>query len=71
MPIILKVKEVATQKGWTQSRLQRAANVHSKTMSGIYNNPSRDVSYSILVRIAHLLDVRVEDLAEEIPEKNS
>lgn len=65
----LRVKEIATAKGWTQTKLQRAADVHSKTMQGIYNDPHRDVSYSTLLKIAKVLGVEISDLIEEIPEE--
>jgi DNA-binding Xre family transcriptional regulator len=68
MPIRLRVKEVATAKGWTQSKLQRAADVHPRTMSGIYNDPYRDVAYSTLLKIARVLGVDVSELIEEIPD---
>lgn len=68
MPIRLRVKEVATAKGWTQTKLQRAADVHPKTMSGIYNDPYRDVVYSTLAKIAKVLGVEVGELIEEVPD---
>jgi DNA-binding Xre family transcriptional regulator len=68
MPIRLRVKEIATAKGWTQTKLQRAADVHPKTMQGIYNDPYRDVAYSTLMKIAKVLDVDVSDLIEEVPD---
>lgn len=69
MPTRLKIKEIATSKGWTQSKLQRAADVHSRTMTGIYQNPFRDVAYSTLQKIAKVLEVGIEDLVEEVPEE--
>lgn len=65
----LQVKEIATAKGWTQTKLQRAADVHAKTMQGIYNDPYRDVSYSTLLKIAKVLGVEISDLIEEIKEE--
>jgi DNA-binding Xre family transcriptional regulator len=61
----LRVKEIATEKGWTQTKLQRAADVHPTTMQGIYNNPHRDVSYTILLKIAKVLGVEVSELIVE------
>lgn len=69
MAIRLRVKEIATAKGWTQSKLQRAADVHPRTMSGIYNDPYRDVAYSMLVKIAKVLGVDVSELTEEVPDR--
>ena len=66
MPTRLRVKEIATEKGWTQTKLQRAADVHPRTMQGIFHDPERDVSYSILLKIAKLLNVEVSDLVEDL-----
>jgi len=69
MPTRLRVKEIALAKGWTQTKLQRAADVHPRTMQGIFHNPERDVSYGILLKIAKLLKVEVSDLVEDLDEK--
>ncbi len=69
MAVRLRVKEIATAKGWTQSKLQRAADVHPRTMSGIYNDAYRDVAYSTLLKIAKVLGVDVSELTEEIPDR--
>jgi DNA-binding Xre family transcriptional regulator len=68
MPIQLRGKEIATAKGWTQTKLQRAADVHPTTMQGIYNDPYRDVAHSTLVKIAKVLGVDVSELTEEVPD---
>lgn len=68
MPIRLRVKEVAIEKGWTQTKLQRAADVHPRTMSGIWHDPYRDVAHSTLVKIARVLGVDIADLTEEVPD---
>lgn len=65
----LKVREVAQAKGWTQSKLQRAADVNSRTMSGIYHDPYRDVAYSTLAKIARVLEVEVGELVEMVPDE--
>jgi len=64
----LRIKEVATEKGWTQARLGRAADVNPRTMLGIYKNPYRDVAHSTLVKIAKVLDCEISDLIEEVPD---
>lgn len=62
----LKVREIAEQQGWTQAKLQRAADVNSRTMSGIWHDPYRRVTYEVLVvKIARVLKVEVTDLVEE------
>jgi DNA-binding Xre family transcriptional regulator len=61
----LKVREVAEGRGWTQAKLQRAADVNSRTMSGIWHDPYRRVTYEVLVKIARALNVAVTELVEE------
>jgi len=64
----LKIREIAEQQGWTQSKLQRAADVNSRTMSGIWHDPYRRVTYEVLVKIARVLNVEVAELVEEEPD---
>ena len=63
--IRLKIKEVATAKGWTQSKLGRAADLNPRTMQEIWHDPFRNVTYVTLVKIAKVLGVEVSDLTEE------
>lgn len=65
----LKVKEIAKQKGWTQAKLGRAADINPRTMQGIYHDPYRDVAYSTLLKIAKVLGVDVSELIEEVPDE--
>ncbi len=64
----LKVKEIATTKGYTQTRLARAADLNAKTVSDIFHNPYKDVAYSTLLKIAKVLGVDISDLTEEVPD---
>jgi len=64
----LRVREIAEQRGWTQAKLQRAADVNSRTMSCIWHDPYRRVTYEVLVKIARALNVEVADLVEEEPD---
>ncbi len=64
----LKIKEIAEQRGWTQARLQRASDVNSRTMSGIWHDPYRKVTYEVLTKIARTLNVEVAELVEEEPD---
>lgn len=64
----LKVREIAEQRGWTQAKLQRAADVNRRTMSGIWHDPYRRVTYEALVKIARVLNVEVTELVEEEPD---
>jgi DNA-binding Xre family transcriptional regulator len=67
----IKVKEIATAKGWTQAKLGRAADINPRTMQGIYHDPYRDVAYSTLLKIAKVLGVDVSDLIEEVPDEET
>jgi DNA-binding Xre family transcriptional regulator len=71
MEIRLKVKEVATQKGFNQSSLSRAANVDFKTVKRIFQDPTRDVSLSTVVKIAWALNASLDDLLEVSGEPHS
>ena len=61
----LKVREMAEQQGWTQAKLQRAADINSRTMSGIWHDPYRKVTYEVLTKIARTLNVEITELVEE------
>ena len=65
----LKVKEVATAKGWTQTKLSRAADLNAKTVSDLFHNPYKDVAFSTLLKIAKVLGVDVSELIEEVPDE--
>jgi DNA-binding Xre family transcriptional regulator len=71
MEIRLKVKEVATQKGFNQSSLSRAANVDFKTVKRIFQDPTRDVSLSTVVKIAWALNASLDELLEVSGEPHS
>jgi DNA-binding Xre family transcriptional regulator len=64
----LKVKEVATAKGFTQTKLSRAADLNAKTVADIFHNPYKDIALSTLQKIAKVLSVDVADLIEEVPD---
>jgi len=66
----LKVKEVATAKGFTQTKLSRAADLNAKTVSDLFHNPYKDVAFSTLLKIAKVLGVEVSKLIEEMPDEN-
>jgi len=67
--IRLKIKEVATAKGWTQSKLGRAADLNPRTMQEIWHDPFRNITYASLVKIAKVLGVDVSELTEEVPDE--
>lgn len=67
----LRVKELAEQKGYTQSKLMRVADLNMKTIQGLYREPYRlSVSYLTLEKVAKALDVSIEGLFEEVPDEN-
>jgi DNA-binding Xre family transcriptional regulator len=61
----LRVKEIAEAKGFNQSSLSRAANIHFTTIKRIYQDPYKDAAISTLAKIAKALDVSICELIEE------
>ena len=66
--IRLRVKEVATQKGISMTRLSRLADTNYKTIKAIFDNPYREVTTTTLDKLARALEVSVIDLIEEVPD---
>ena len=66
--IRLRVKEVATQKGISMTRLSRLADTNYKTIKAIFDNPYREVTTTTLNKLAKALGVSVADLIEEVPD---
>jgi DNA-binding Xre family transcriptional regulator len=67
--IRLKVKEIAKQKGISQGRLSRMANVDLTTIQRIYHNPTTaNVTLLTLDKLAKALGVDVSELIESIPD---
>ena len=62
----LKIREVATAKGFSQTKLSRQAELQYPTVHGLWTNPYRDASINTLVKIAHVLRVNVSDLYEVV-----
>lgn len=65
--IRLRIKEIAEAKGFNQSSLSRAADVHFTTVKRIYRDPYKEVTTTTLDKIARALGVSVCDLIEELP----
>jgi DNA-binding Xre family transcriptional regulator len=65
----LHVREIAESKGINMSKLSRIADVNFNTIRAIWQNPQRDVSLAVLLKIAHALKVNVNDLYEEVPDE--
>jgi len=67
--IRLKVKEIAKEKGISQSKLSRLADVNITTIQRIFNSPTTaNVNLYTLDRIAKALGVNVTDLIESVPD---
>ena len=64
--IRLRVKEVATLKGISMTRLSRLADTNYKTIKAIFDNPYREVTTTTLNKLAKALGVSVSDLFEEV-----
>ncbi len=63
----LRVKELAEQKGMTQSRLMRVADLNMKTIQGLFREPYRlNVAYLTLEKVAKALDVSIDALFEDV-----
>ncbi|QBD79883.1 XRE family transcriptional regulator [Ktedonosporobacter rubrisoli] len=66
--IRLKVKEVATAKGFGQGKLMRRADIDVKTLQRIYRNPYAEISTFTLDKLALALNVDVRELIESVPD---
>ena len=64
--IRLRVKEVAREKGMTQGRLQRKADMDIKTIRKIYRDPYTIVTTETLDKLARALEVDVRELLESV-----
>jgi DNA-binding Xre family transcriptional regulator len=69
--IRLRVKEVATEKGISMTRLSRLADTNYKTIKAIFDNPFREVTTTTLNKLAKALQVSVSDLFEEVPDEGT
>ena len=69
--IRLRVKEVATQRGISMTRLSRLADTNYKTIKAIFDNPYREVTTTTLNKLAKALGVSVSDLFEEVPDDST
>ncbi len=66
--IRLRIKEIAEAKGFNQSSLSRAADVHFSTIKRIFRDPYKEVTTTTLYKVARALGVSICDLIEELPE---
>jgi DNA-binding Xre family transcriptional regulator len=65
----LKVKEIATSKGVSLTKLSQRSEVAYNTVRRIWRDPYTDVTLSTLQRLADVLGVGVNDLIETIPDE--
>ncbi|QBD81299.1 XRE family transcriptional regulator [Ktedonosporobacter rubrisoli] len=63
----LRVKEVAQDKGLSQGRLSRKANVDPTTLRRIYHDPFTIITTETLARLAEALNVPAAELIEDVP----
>ena len=66
--IRLKVKEVATAKGLSQSKLSRWADVDIATVRRIFRDPAINITLETLNRLANALGVDPCELMEYTPD---
>lgn len=65
----LKIKEVAQSKGYNISTLSRASDVPFNTLRKAWRNPQYEIKLATLDKIAKTLGVTINDLIEDIPDK--
>lgn len=64
--IRLRVKEVASSKGFSMSSLSRASDVSFTTIKRIWTKPHESANLITLTKIAKALNVTVNDLFEDV-----
>ena len=65
----LRVKEVAQEKGFSQGKLARAADIATNTLRAIYRDPYREVTTTTINKLAKALSVPVTNLIEDVTEE--
>lgn len=68
MPVRLRVKEVAKEKGISMGKLHRQADVSYKTIKRIYSDPFYATTTITLGKLAKVLGVPPGTLIEEAPD---
>lgn len=64
----LKVKEIAEQQGFTLAGLARKADIDQRTLRSIYREPTKEVSTTIISKLAAALNMSPLDLLEVVDE---
>ena len=68
MAVLLKVREIAEQKGYNIFTLSRKSDVGLSTVWRLWHDPYRHVDFYVLERIAKALEVPVTALIEDVPD---
>ncbi len=63
----LRVKEIATARGFNMSKLSRASDVSFSTIKRIFRDPYQPVGVDTLHKIAQALGVSTSELIEDVP----
>jgi DNA-binding Xre family transcriptional regulator len=66
MAVKLRVKEIAKEKGISQGKLSRSADVDIKTLQRIYRQPTTIVTTETLGKLAKALGVDASELIESV-----
>jgi DNA-binding Xre family transcriptional regulator len=64
--IRLKVKEVAQEKGISQGKLQRRADIDIRTIRKVYREPTTIITTETLSKLAKALGVPSSELIEDV-----
>ena len=67
--IRLRVKEVAQEKGFSQGRLSRVANIDENTLKRIYRDPYAIITTETLDKLARALGAPSSALIEDVPDE--
>jgi len=65
----LRVKEVATIKNISMTKLSQRSEVAYNTVRRLWRDPYTDVTISTLQRLADVLGVNVSELLESVPDE--
>ena len=66
MPVRLKVKEVAQQKGISQRQLSLRSRITIKNIQKMFRHPMSNVTTETLDKLARVLGVDVSELIESV-----
>lgn len=67
--IRLRVKEVAQQKGVSQGKLARKADISTTSLRPIFRSPETNIELITLNKLANALGVDARELIEYTPDK--